>query len=66
MPKLLAVCGRAKMYEAPYGDVALFWGIKPVAIFPNLTAAVRYIYHEFYTESYLNDEEPQGEDDWVI
>jgi len=66
MPKLLAVCGRAKMYEAPYGEVALFWGFKPVALFPNLSAAVRYIYYEFYIEDHLDDEELQGEEDWVI
>ena len=78
MPKLIAICGEAKMYASPYGGVALFWRARPVALFPTLRGAVRYIYYEFYIEPYefyenpfegfegWEDEGEQGEDDWVI
>ena len=57
MPKLLCVCGRAKIYEAkPYG-VALFWGPHPVAIFSDMGAAINYLYNEFGPVDYSEDEE---------
>jgi|TARA_R100001163_G_C5013826_1_gene158851 hypothetical protein len=71
MPKLIAICGEAKMYEAPFGEVALFWGKNPVALFPSIRAAVRYIYYEFYEEPFEwreedKKDEDQGPEDWII
>ena len=62
MPKLLCVCGRAKIYKAPFG-VALFWGSRPVAMFSNVGAAVNYLYNEFGPVNYSEDEE---EFEWEI
>jgi len=63
MPKLLCVCGKAKIYEAPFGEVALFWGIRPVALFSDVGSAVNYLYNEFGPVNYREDEE---ETEWEI
>lgn len=58
------------MYEAPYGEIALFWRQNPVALFPNLKSAITYIYHEFYGAPFewkdLSDEDDQSGGNWVI
>ena len=58
------------MYEAPFGEIALFWGDNPVALFSNLKGAIRYIYHEFYEApfewDYKSDEEEDEGFDWII
>lgn len=35
------------MYSATGGEIALFWRGRPVALFPDLEAAVTYVYLEF-------------------
>ncbi len=46
MPKLLCAFNKARMYEAEDG-VVLFWSKRPVALFPSLDSAIRYVYLEF-------------------
>tara|TARA_R100000152_G_C6620643_1_gene71471 strand:- start:407 stop:598 length:192 start_codon:yes stop_codon:yes gene_type:complete len=47
LPKLVCAFSRARMYTAMGGGIALFWRGRPVALFPDLEAAVSYVYSEF-------------------
>ena len=47
LPKLVCAFSKARMYAALGGGIALFWRGRPVAIFADLEAAVRYVYMEF-------------------
>lgn len=51
MPKLLCAFSKARMYEVD-GGVALFWKRRPVALFPSLDTAIRYVYLEFEDTNY--------------
>lgn len=66
MPKLLCAWGKAKIYEAPLDEVALFWGIKPVALFSDVGSAVNYLYNEFGPLDKDIEDEDKGGFMWVI
>ena len=47
LPKLVCAFSKARMYSATGGEIALVWRGRPVALFPDLEAAVTYVYLEF-------------------
>lgn len=46
-PKLIYAFSEARIYSATLGRVVLFWRGSPVAYFPELQTAIRYVYMEF-------------------
>jgi len=57
-PKLIYAFSRARIYSDTKGGVILFWRRTPVACFPELETAIKYVYAEF--------EGPNKGDSWRL
>lgn len=62
MPKLIYAFSKARFFSAFDEGILLFWENEPVALFPNLEAAVNYAYNEFAGPECTG---PYSEEFWV-